>query len=187
METKNNVKVVQIDFDREWSPKDKDFTIFYFNIELEDGTKGFFSTNKREQTKFEVGKSYNITTEKKQSKNGEQIKIDIVREKSGGYKYDPEVQKQIVKGAALRCAIETILYSDIIEVDQIKPLTRNYEAWINAKGLGNKQMSINRQSALSRAIMSLQIMLDEDKENKMSYDEIIKMADNYFKYINGND
>ena len=33
-------------------------SVFYFDIEFEDGLKGQFSTNKREQTKFVAGNEY---------------------------------------------------------------------------------------------------------------------------------
>lgn len=182
---KLNVKTTQIEFNREWeyNHKDKDgkdtsTMIYYFNITLDDGTTGEFSTNKREQTKFEEGKSYDITIEVKTNTRGEYNKIDIKKEPyKGGNKYDPEVQAQIVRSVAIECAINTVTFHSTMDTDTYGILTRDYNAWINSKGKGI-QSSINAQAALKRAVMTVQ------NENTMIYDDIIVRADKYCKYIN---
>ena len=52
-------KVTKVAFQREWKNPSFNTTVYYFDIEFEDGTKGEFSTNKKDQNKFLVGESYN--------------------------------------------------------------------------------------------------------------------------------
>lgn len=86
-----SIKVLDVTFNREWkSPKNM---IYYFNMKVEgpEGEiEGQFSTVKKDQNKFEIGKQYEVAIEVKQNTNGLYNFFDLSeaekeRRKAGGY------------------------------------------------------------------------------------------------------
>jgi hypothetical protein len=64
------VKVLSVEFNREWAPPGKTFKVYYFNIKTEDGLSGEFSTSSRDQTKFLTGQEYEVKIETKTTGKG---------------------------------------------------------------------------------------------------------------------
>lgn len=64
------IKVAEVTFNREFKPEGRTFTLFYFNLTTEDGEKGEFSTNAREQKKFLVGVEYEVEVTEKSNRGG---------------------------------------------------------------------------------------------------------------------
>jgi len=73
------VKVVDISYNREFKPQGKSFTIHYFNLRAEDGfdtLEGEFSSNAKNQTKFLIGESYEVSITTKTNNRGEYLWFD---------------------------------------------------------------------------------------------------------------
>jgi len=64
------IKVLSVEFNREYTPQGKPFTVYYFNIKTEDGISGEFSTSSRDQKKFLVGQEYEVKIEVKTTGKG---------------------------------------------------------------------------------------------------------------------
>lgn len=64
------IKVKNVTFESEYKPEGKSFTIFYFQLETEDGEKARFSTNGKVQTKFLIGNEYEVAISTKNSRSG---------------------------------------------------------------------------------------------------------------------
>jgi len=124
--------VKSVTFNREWQSNHG--MIYYFDITFTDGTVGQFSTNKMDQTKFEIGKEYNVSVEQKQNKHGAYNFINIILDKpftggksfGGGSRNDywtnPEMVMQLSIGTALRHASDYLKLADqtaIVKGDHI--------------------------------------------------------------------
>ncbi len=64
------IKVAEVNFQDEYKPEGKSFTIFYFQLKTEDGELARFSTNGRNQTKFLVGNEYEVVVSTKNNRSG---------------------------------------------------------------------------------------------------------------------
>jgi len=64
------IKVAEVEFQDEYKPEGKSFTIFYFKLKTEDGELARFSTNGRNQTKFLVGNEYEVVVTSKNNRSG---------------------------------------------------------------------------------------------------------------------
>jgi len=70
MENTKKIKVKSVEFQDQFQPEGKSFTIFYFKLETEDGELARFSTNGRNQTKFLVGNEYEVVVSTKNNRSG---------------------------------------------------------------------------------------------------------------------
>jgi hypothetical protein len=159
-------KPVSIEWNREWQGPNG--PVHYFDIKFDDDdeTEGQFSTTKKEQTKFTIGKSVKFTTEVKNNNRGEYYKIDIAkdpnagtgnrgggRSPNGNHGMSPEVEASITMSVCLDCAALVILKSN--KADQVKDdlvalhlLATKFFNHIYEKSKGDRQLSINYQSRL---------------------------------------
>lgn len=64
------IKVAEVEFQDEFRPEGKSFTIFYFKLKTEAGELARFSTNGRNQTKFLVGNEYEVVVTQKNNRSG---------------------------------------------------------------------------------------------------------------------
>jgi hypothetical protein len=64
------IKVAEVEFNREFKPQGKSFTIYYFNLKTTDEQVGEFSTSTRNQTKFLVGEEYEVDISEKSNRGG---------------------------------------------------------------------------------------------------------------------
>lgn len=64
------IKVKDVKFESEYKPEGKSFTIFYFQLETEDGEQARFSTNGKVQTKFLIGNTYEVVVSSKNNRSG---------------------------------------------------------------------------------------------------------------------
>jgi hypothetical protein len=64
------IKVAEVNFQDEYKPEGKSFTIFYFQLKTEEGELARFSTNGRNQTKFLVGNEYEVAISTKNNRSG---------------------------------------------------------------------------------------------------------------------
>jgi hypothetical protein len=64
------IKVKAVEFQDQYQPEGKSFTIFYFQLETEEGELARFSTNGRNQTKFLVGNEYEVVVSQKGNRSG---------------------------------------------------------------------------------------------------------------------
>jgi len=94
-ETKK-VKVLDLSYNREFKPEGKSFTIHYFNIKFDDGMDelaGEFSSNAKNQVKFLIGETYEVSITTKSNRNGEYLWLDYSeaekekRKEASGNKY----------------------------------------------------------------------------------------------------
>jgi hypothetical protein len=70
------IKVLSVEFNREFTPPAKKFTIYYFTIKTDDELVGEFSTNARNQVKFLVGDTYEVKIEEKSTGKGKYLFFD---------------------------------------------------------------------------------------------------------------
>jgi len=70
MSDTKKIKVAEVEFQDEYKPEGKSFTIFYFKLKTEDGELARFSTNGRNQTKFLVGNEYEVVVTQKNNRSG---------------------------------------------------------------------------------------------------------------------
>jgi hypothetical protein len=156
---------ISIEWNHEWDGSHG--KVHDFDIEFEDGTVGQFSTTKKEQTKFEIGKEVKYSITDRTGNFGP--KIDIPkdpnagrggagggRSSSGGggsHAMTPAVEASITMSVCLDCAALVIIKSgkagqvkeDLVALHQLANKFFNH---IYEKCKGDRQKSINYQSRL---------------------------------------
>lgn len=145
-------KVKSVKFNREWDGTHG--KIFYFDIEFDNGNKGQFSTNKREQTKFKEGEEVDYI-EKSKTKNGTPIydkeKVDQPFNKSN-YN-DPIANKKMAMSVAQSAAGE--MYSKLGKVikknDNVQNVAKMFYDWIIKEGTNRDVLSL-RWNAIQREV-----------------------------------
>jgi len=80
-------KVVKCDFSSEF--KGQHGTIYSFNVELEDGTKGLYRGKSKDNPKFKVGEIVPYTAEEMTSKNGKTYTVVKYRQENNFSKGRP--------------------------------------------------------------------------------------------------
>lgn len=70
------ITVAKVEFQREFKPAGKTFTVYYFNLESEDGLQAQFSSNVQNQMKFLIGNTYEVNVETKSNSRGTYLFID---------------------------------------------------------------------------------------------------------------
>jgi len=70
MAENKTIKVKNVEFESQYQPEGKSFTIFYFTLTTEDGEQARFSTNGRTQTKFLIGNTYEVAVSTKNNRSG---------------------------------------------------------------------------------------------------------------------
>lgn len=167
--------------------------IHVFNIEMEDGSTGIFTTTKQDQTKFKVGQSVDYTYEELKDKKGNTyVKIDKVSTQvsggKGGYQgggKSPEVQRSIVASVCLDCAvilIESRGLTDSIEPDLkgVTSLADKFYNHIMDKSGTDTQMSINYQSRLKLVVNNL---IKFKKLDIASSNSVLAYTDQLVEYL----
>ena len=189
--TEKTGKPVSIEWNREWEGPNG--TVHYFDIEFDDDdlTKGQFSTTKKNQTKFTIGKEVKFTTEVKTNTRGEYFKIDIAKDpnagkggtgggnRGSGSHMSPEVEASITASVCLDSAAICILKTG--KADQVKEdlvalhaIANKFFKHIMEKSNGNRQLSINYQSRLKEVVGTL---MDYPSLNIKSTDDILRYVD----------
>lgn len=143
-------KVKMVTFNREWRHPEGG-SVFYFDIEFEDGLHGQFSTNRREQDKFVIGTEIEYR-EKGTNKRGTAM-VDIVKDKPEfKSKYnDPRNNIRIAMSVSLSAAIKTAISLEMknITEDDIFSIAQFYFQWIT-EGLNDRDIfSLKWNSVLS--------------------------------------
>ena len=64
------IKVLEVSFESEYRPEGKQFIIYYFQLKTDTEEIARFSTNGRNQTKFLIGETYEVSVTEKNSKSG---------------------------------------------------------------------------------------------------------------------
>ena len=151
-----------INFASEYKNESSNTTTYYFWCETEDGRKGQFSTNKREQTKFSIGTEYHVTIEKKVAKKSgnEYLFFDTVKDneqfkgrkgKYTPYYEKPEVQARITAVAANTYAANFFKKKQELTIDLMPKIEMSFLDWILKLG-EEPQTQLDRRSALEGAI-----------------------------------
>ena len=183
-----------IEWNREWSgPKG---VVHYFNITFEDGTEGQFSTTKKDQTKFVIGKETKYELEVKSNNRGDYNFITIPKDANAGRgggaggrrndaDYSPEIQRSILASVCLDCASIIILKSGMSE--QVKPdlvalhvLSNKLYKHIMEKSANDKQTRINYQSRLKQVV---DYLIEFKGLAITNSDEVLKYVDMEVVYI----
>lgn len=104
MEVKHST-VKSVEFKRDFQSQHG--TIYYFQCSMENGDSFEFSTNKRDQSKFVQGQSYNYTIEQKTYKSSGKSYMagDIVKEQQKPFtkgSYSSAVNKESIMTSAIR-------------------------------------------------------------------------------------
>jgi hypothetical protein len=87
----------------------------------------------------------------------------------------------IGREVAIECAIITSDELGIkLSFDNIITVSNKYAIWIHANG-NDKNVLIDRQATLKRAVMSLKVLSDEEKPK--GSDDLLLLADKFYKYI----
>jgi hypothetical protein len=189
-------KPSRIEFNREWSGPNG--MVYYFDIEFEDESVGQFSTKKREQTKFTVGKEVTITAEDKTNQRGPYVFFDLAKPKPGepgsggtgsgrnpgGNHMSPEIEASITASVCLDQA--AVIISKTGMAEQVKPdlmalhvLANKLFNHIMDKSKGDRQLSINYQSRLKEVT---NILMDWKKPDGKSVLDI-KNSNDVLKYV----
>jgi hypothetical protein len=167
--------------------------IFVFDIEMENGSYGKFSTTKENQDKFSVGKEVTFTEILTKDKNGDYMKIDKVTPKpSGGYGngtgtgVSKETGRVIIASVCLDCAGTLIDFRGLgknvkPDLKALHTLADKFFDHIIAKSAGDNQKAINYQSRLKEVINILvkfpELALDTS-------DKILEYVDKEVEYLN---
>lgn len=186
---------------KEWTNPKFNKTIYYYQIEFDNGDKGEFSTTKAPQVKFQIGVLSKYTVEpkmkdgvvKKDKYGKEEYVIDIFKENTfGGFKKKmtkPYENRSIAASVALECAEQLLnnkqsitpyilkkcadrLYLYLIKDNII--YTEPVEKWEDP----NDQLAIQKMTSLRRAA-SCSKMFSIEKA-----DDLIKLAEELNSYIN---
>ena len=162
--------------------------IYYHSIAFESGKTGQFTTKSSPQTKFIIGKEYNITEEEKTNGSGKYIFFNILKEDfkkgSGQSYYDkPEVQARITQNSAIQYAIDTISRIEKVQPEVIKPgmimqLQNVYVNWVLQLG-EEPNVQLARRSALSLAVATM----DVKAENINGSVDILALAEKYYNIV----
>lgn len=193
--TEHTGKPVRIDYNHEWEGRNG--PVHDFDIEFEDGTIGQFSTTKKEQTKFEVGKEVKYTATTRTGNFGP--KIDVAKEpyagrggsgggnrsQGGNRGMSPEVEASITMSVCLDAAATCILKTGKIDkvtedLVQVHSIANKFYKHITEKSKGDRQLSINYQSRLKEVVGILMDYNDKDGKNLLginSTDDILKYVD----------
>lgn len=181
---------VNIEWNHEWEGRNG--PVHDFDIEFEDGTKGQFSTTKREQTKFEIGKEVKYTATTRDGNYGPKIDVwkdpNAGRGGSGGGRsggntgsrgMSPEVEASITMSVCLDAAATCILKTGMTDkvTEDLVPLhsiANKFFKHIMAKSAKDRQLSINYQSRLKEVVG---ILMDYPSLNIKSTDDILKYVD----------
>jgi len=123
-------KVTNVQGGGTWSPKDNPDKIFYgFEVEMENGDIGQYSSIKQDQDKFVVGQEveYEFT-------GGKFPKVKPVYQKSGfgGFKEDPNRQKLIIRQSSLRSAVEYLKGAEA-SLEEVFEAAEKMINWVNDK------------------------------------------------------
>lgn len=180
---------------------------YMFDIEFEDGKKGKFTTNKKEQNKFIPGQEYIVTEEIKTSSSGKSyIKFDIEKDynnsnnnfgrNSKPYQshYDkPDVVESISKTVSHQMAVKLLskLDIDIQSNLKFKESRKKYATLIynyffkdyskdNTDTI-NSNCNLKRRSSLDIAIESMDLPFESIHLN--SFDNVLNYADEIYKDI----
>ena len=163
-------KVTKVEFQREWKHPGSQKMIYYFDVEFEDGIKGEFSTNKKDQNKFLVGEVYNYTvTVKSSEKKGEYNFIEKPKEQDEAaevpgkkWKRDPAVRRLIIAQSCQSSARLAIKHMDEtypelgldkkITKEVLDGMANKFYDWVGQKASDNEQMEIVCQSQLNNAV-----------------------------------
>jgi hypothetical protein len=182
-------KPTKITFNREWNGPSG--TIYYFDIEFEDGTVGQFGTTKREQNKFFIGTEITYSKEEKQNQRGSYFKIDKVNIDGGGggsygsRKSDPKTERSIVANVALECAMSVIhkmkLESSVTkDLSSVFSLSNKFYDFIQSECGTDKQKRITMQARLKGVVEHLVTI--EGLEIKSS-DHILDYVRKTYTYV----
>ena len=186
-----NYKVKTITFNREYSPPGSSFTNYYFNIEFTNSKTGQFATNKRQQTKIEVGKEYDVYIKKTDSK-GHNI-YDIKREEKFKSSYnDPKNIKQQAFSVCQSVAVKTSLLLNIdVTRDEINSITLKLYEWCISEGADKaRDIASLKWNALLRQEDTLKLVKEDYlKKLKEFYpdalaNDIINMAKKDMVFLN---
>ena len=172
------LKVLSVDFNREWQPQGKDFKIYYFSIKWEeDNIIGEFSTNARNQVKFLVGETYEVKIETKSSGRGSYLFFDYSdsekekrkesygnqkQSKGGSYKYVRSREEvlliisqssyDVAVIAADKISKEIKLDPPISSHEQLSEISKKFcEYVIATSGLGSPECKSDNKEALKAA------------------------------------
>ena len=64
------IKVLTVEFESEYKPEGKSFIIYYFQLKTDAEEVARFSTNGRNQTKFLIGETYEVSVTEKNNRSG---------------------------------------------------------------------------------------------------------------------
>mgnify|MGYP006921288065 CR=1 FL=1 len=133
--------------------------IYYHSITFESGKIGQFSTKSNPQTKFEVGKEYNVTEEEKSNANGKYImfniqKDDLRKGSTQSYYEKPEVQARITAATANRLSIDFFTKKPELPIDFLPKIEMAFVDWILKLG-EDPQTQLSRRTALENALLAM--------------------------------
>lgn len=182
-------KPTKITFNREWNGPSG--TIYYFDIEFEDGTSGQFGTTKREQNKFFIGTEVTYSKEEKQSPRGSYFKIDKVNTDGGGggnygsRKSDPKTERSIMANVALECALVCIHKMNLMgsvtkDLSSVFSLSNKFYDFIQSECGSDKQKRITMQARLKGVVEHL---LEVPNLEIKSSDHIIDYVRKTYTYV----
>ena len=170
------IKVKAVEFQDDYTPEGKSFTIFYFKLETETGELARFSTNGRNQTKFLVGNEYEVVVTQKNNRSGintffdyseaykEAHKSGSGSSSGGGQKkggaWQPYVRPRsevmsIIAQSSYEAAVQAsikIAKDKITSVSQIKDIAGLFAQFINeASGLNSPECKTGVADKLKEA------------------------------------
>jgi len=137
-------------------PTQYDTMNYEFNITMEDGREGIFTTTKENQTKFTLGKEVKYTVERKTDKKGNSFdKINIAKEtfSGGGGGNSKGKDSSILGSVCLEMAnvvVEKLGIQENIlpDLKSLHALANKFYVYIEAKSGNDVQLRINYQSRL---------------------------------------
>jgi len=169
-------KPTKIIYSRDWEGPSN--TIYYFNIEFEDGTVGQFGTTKRDQTKFTEGQETVYSAElKNPDSDRAYYKIDTVNEeytgRGGGGKMSPEVDRSILANVCLDCAMNVVhglkMEKTVVpDLKSLHALANKFYKFVDDFAGSDKQRRITTQARLKQVtsefitLPSLEIKSSDD-------------------------
>jgi len=173
-------------------------TIYYFDIEFENGDSGQFSTNKENQTKFTVGKEVKYVMTDEVDKRGKAYtKIDIAKEAfkggQGGYRggntnkgsKSPEAEASILASVCLDMAnivADKMSLQENINEDlkALHALANKFYKHIVEKSGSDVQKRINYQSRLKEVCNHF---FDYPNLKISNSDDILRFVDTEVEFL----
>ena len=160
-----------------------------FNVELEDGFKGFCYSRKQEGM-FKDGDDVEYTS--KQDKKGNNVASlkDPNKSIGGGYKwvYNEELQHQSFKLTAIECSL---ILAEKFNIKADSKVMKAAFDWI-VKSIGSdptKQDCMNAPGCITRAFKSIGLVTLNTPEKKgqdiSTIDEVLDLATMYLGYVKG--